>query len=217
MTEERIQLLIVDDNAHFRRGLKALLQSAPDLQVVGEAISGSDAVALAERMQPDVILMDVQMPDLNGIEATRRIVQTSPHIRVVMLTMFDDDSSVFAAIQAGARGYLLKGALRGEVLRAVRAASNNEALFGPAIAQRLMHYFTQVHSAVPPHPFPELSEREREILTLMAQGLNNHDIADRLGLSEKTIRNNVSNILTKLHAADRTEAILRARDAGLGL
>jgi DNA-binding NarL/FixJ family response regulator len=164
--------------------------------------------------------MDLQMPDGNGLQATRRILHTSPHIRVVVLSMFEDDDSVFAALQAGARGYVLKGALKGELLRAIRGASNGEAIFGPAIAQRLVHYFNQrvpaALSSLPRDAFPELTEREREILGLLAQRLTNQEIADRLVLSAKTVRNHVSNIFTKLQVADRTQAIMRARDAGLG-
>jgi DNA-binding NarL/FixJ family response regulator len=167
-------------------------------------------------LQPDVILMDLQMPDGNGLEATRRILHTSPHIRIVVLTMFDDDDSVFAALQAGARGYLLKGALKAEVLRAIRGAHNGEAIFGPAVAQRLMHYFVTGRPSMANDAFPELTEREREILALVAQRLTNQEIADRLVLSTKTVRNHVSNIFTKLQVADRTQAIMRARDAGLG-
>lgn len=143
MEEERTHVLIADDSGPFRHGLRAMLRTTPDMAVVGEVTSGTEAIALADRLQPDVILMDLQMPDGNGLDATRRILHTSPHIRIVVLTMFDDDDSVFAALQAGARGYLLKGALKGEVLRAIRGVSNGEAIFGPAIAQRLMQYFAQ--------------------------------------------------------------------------
>lgn len=216
MEDDRIQVLIADDSAPFRQGLRAMLRTTPDMLVVGEATTGAQAIALAEELQPDVILMDLQMPEGNGLDATRRIVHTSPHIRVVVLTMFDDDDSVFAALQAGARGYLLKGALKAEVLRAIRAAGNGEAIFGPSIAQRLMQHFTQhVPGGRPRDLFPELTEREREILALMAQRLTNQEIAERLVLSGKTIRNHVSNIFSKLQVADRAEAIMRARDAGL--
>lgn len=211
-----IQLLIADDNAEFREGLRALLEPETDFELVGEAGTGEEAVALAARLQPDVILMDINMPGLNGIEATRRLLHASPHIGVLVLTMFEDDDSVFAAIRAGARGYLLKGALKGEILRAIRAVSSGEALFGPAIARRLMNYFASPKPAAPPQTFPELTDREREILGLMAQHLTNPEIADRLSLSPKTVRNQVSNIFNKLQVADRAQAILRARAAGLG-
>lgn len=212
MTAERISLVVAEDSAPFRAGLLALLASSPDMAIAGEAADGFQAVELAVSLQPDVVLMDIQMPSLNGIEATRRIVQGSPHIAVVILTMFDDDDSVFAAMQAGARGYLLKGALRNEILTAVRAAAAGEAIFGPALARRLMQYFTQLK---PAGPFPELTDREREILTLIAQGRTNAEIAETLVLSAKTVRNHITNIFAKLQVADRTQAILRARDAGL--
>ena len=213
MTEQAISVLIAEDSAPFRAGLRALLGSAPDMRLVGEADDGPTAVEMAVSLQPDVILMDLQMPGLNGIQATQRIVQGSPHIGVVMLTMFEDDESVFAAMQAGARGYLLKGALRNEVLTAVRAAAAGEAIFGPALAKRMMQYFTQLKT--PGTAFPELTEREREVLTLIAQGRNNAEIADALVLSPKTVRNHITSIFDKLQVADRAQAIVRARDAGL--
>jgi len=213
---DKITLFIADDNAEFREGLRALLESADDMQLVGEAQTGEEAVALAARLQPDVILMDINMPGLNGIEATRRILATSPHISVLMLTMFEDDDSVFAAVRAGARGYVLKGALKAEILRAIRALSNGEALFGPAIAKKLMRYFAGPRPTAPPQTFPELTEREREILTLVAQHLTNPEIAEHLSISQKTVRNSVSNILNKLQVTDRAQAIIRAREAGLG-
>jgi len=214
---ESITVLIADDHADFRAGLRALLEAADDLEIVGEATTGLEAVNQATQRQPDVILMDINMPDLNGIEATRRILYMSPHIRILMLTMFEDDDSVFAAVRAGARGYLLKGARKAEILRAIRAVNNDEAIFGPGIAQRLIHYFATPHPATPAPLFPELTDREREILALMAQHLTNPEIANRLSLSEKTVRNQVSNIFSKLQVADRAQAIIRARDAGLGV
>ncbi len=211
-----LRILIADDHLLFRDGLRALLTAAPDTELIGEAATGIEAVALASDLQPDVVVMDLQMPELNGIEATRRIVHTSPHVGVLVVTMFEDDGSVFAAMRAGARGYLLKGAKYDEMLRAIRAVGGGEAIFSPAIAARLMDYFTSFRQPTIPQAFPELSEREREILDLIAQGQKNADIADRLFLSPKTVRNHVSNILSKLQVADRTEAILRAREAGLG-
>lgn len=213
MTEPSISVLIAEDSAPFRTGLRALLGSASDIRLLGEAEDGLAAVEMAVSLQPDVILMDVQMPGLNGIQATERIVQGSPHIGIVMLTMFEDDDSVFSAMQAGARGYLLKGALRNEVLTAVRAAAAGEAIFGPALARRMMQYFTQLKA--PGAVFPELTEREREVLTLIAQGRNNADIAEALVLSPKTVRNHITSIFDKLQVADRAQAIVRARDAGL--
>jgi DNA-binding NarL/FixJ family response regulator len=214
---EYIRTLIADDHPHFRDGLRALLLSAPDIEVVGEAASGEEAVRLAARLQPDVILMDLNMPGTGGIEATQRILHTSPHISVLVISMYEDDDSVFAALKAGARGYLLKGALKAEILRAIRAVTSGEAIFGPAIARRLMQYFS-----APPHPdapreaFPELTEREREILELIAHHETNPEIARRLHLSQKTVRNHVSNIFTKLQVSDRAQAIIRAREAGMG-
>jgi DNA-binding NarL/FixJ family response regulator len=216
MIVEAIRILIADDHAPFREGLRALLLSARDLEVVGEAGTGDETVLLAARLQPDVILMDLQMPGINGIEATRRILFTSPHISILVISMFEDDDSVFAALRAGARGYLLKGALKAEVLRAIRAVSSGEAIFGPVIAKRLMGYFAGIRSDATPQAFPDLTEREREILALIAQHQTNPEIAQQLGLSQKTVRNHVSNIFSKLQVVDRAEAIIRAREAGLG-
>jgi DNA-binding NarL/FixJ family response regulator len=214
---EPLHVLIADDHLIFRDGLRALLASDPDTELVGEAATGEEAIALAASLQPDLVLMDLQMPGLNGIEATRRIVQESPHIRVLVITMFDDDGSVLAAMRAGARGYLLKGATHAEMARAIRAVGEGEAIFSPGIAARLMEFFASFRPAVMPQAFPELTEREREILDLIAQGHKNPDIAARLVLSPKTVRNHVTNILSKLQVADRAEAIIRAREAGLGL
>lgn len=213
---EKIQLLIADDNAPLREGLRTLLGAVEDLEVVGEAATGEEAIRQAALLQPDVILMDIKMPGLNGIEATRQIVNTSPHISILILTMFEDDDSVFAALRAGARGYLLKGALKAELLRAIRGVSHGEAIFGPSIAKRLMQFFAAPRPTTPPQLFPELTERELEILKLIAQHLTNPEIADRLALSQKTVRNHVSNIFAKLQVADRAQAIMRAREAGLG-
>jgi DNA-binding NarL/FixJ family response regulator len=210
-----IRVLIADDHVLFRDGLRALLRAAPETELVGEATTGDEAIALAASLQPDVILMDIQMPGIGGIEATRQIVQASPHIMVLVVTMFGDDPSVFAAMRAGARGYLLKGATHAELLRAIEVVSSGEAIFSPTIARRLMEYFASMRLTPALPLFPELSEREREILTLIAQGSTNADIAARLVLSPKTVRNHVSNILSKLQVADRAEAILRARDMGL--
>lgn len=216
MSVETIRVVIADDHAHFREGLHALLRSAPDVETVGEAETGDGVVELAARLQPDVILMDLQMPGLNGIDATRKIVHTSPHIAILVISMFEDDDSIFAALQAGARGYLLKGALTAEILRAIHAVSRGEAIFGTAIATRLTRYFSMSRSLAPPNVFPELTEREGEILELIAQHQTNPEIARRLSLSPKTVRNHVSNIFSKLQVADRAEAIIRAREAGLG-
>ena len=213
---EKTRILIADDSAPFRQGLVSLLHSVDDFEVVGEGTTGFEAVAMAEKLQPDIILMDLQMPGLNGIEATRKILYTSPHIGILMFTMFEDDDSVFSALRAGARGYLLKGALKAEILRAIRSVCSGDAIFGPAIATRLMQYFAGASAPNPLSHFPELTEREQEILRLIAQHLTNPAIAERLSISQKTVRNHVSNIFTKLQVADRAEAIIRARDAGLG-
>jgi DNA-binding NarL/FixJ family response regulator len=216
---EPIRVLIADDHAPFRTGLRALLQATPDMEVVGEATTGQETIARAAALQPDVILMDLHMPGVGGIAATRQILHTSPHIAVLVVTMFEGDDSVFAALQAGARGYLLKGAPKAELLRAIRGVSGGEAIFGPAIAKRLMQFFAGLTPGVPGAPaatFPELTEREREVLTLLAQHQTNGEIAQRLRVSPKTVRNHVSNIFSKLQVADRAQAIIRAREAGLG-
>lgn len=213
MTDLRI--LIADDHPVFRFGLRALLQAEPGLIVVGEATTGDEAISLAATLQPDIILMDINMPGVNGIEATRRIVQHDPHVGILIITMFDDHS-LFAAIRAGARGYLLKGAEGEETLRAIRAVAHGEAIFSPALAQRLMQFFSAPAGHSPSPAFPELTERESEILSLVAQGYTNSAIADRLVLSPKTVRNHVSTIFSKLQVADRAQAIIRAREAGLG-
>lgn len=212
---DKIRILIVDDHVAFRDGLRAMLKAASDLEVVGEATDGAQAVALAMKLQPDIILMDLQMPTMNGVDATRQIVYTSPHIGVIMLTMFEDDDSVFSAMRAGAHGYLLKGALKGEVLHAVRGVAAGEAIFGSGLARRMMTFFAERKSVSPADVFPELTEREVEILQLLIHHLTNQEIADRLSISLKTARNHVSNILNKLQVADRAAAIIRAREAGL--
>jgi DNA-binding NarL/FixJ family response regulator len=214
---EQIRVLIADDHPLFRDGLRTLLQSGSDTEVIGEAATGEETIARAAALQPDVILMDLHMPGINGIEATRRILHTSPHIGILVVTMYEDDDSVFASMRAGARGYLLKGADQEETLRAIKAVSRGEAIFSPAIAKRLIRYFSPARAATtPPQAFPELTEREREILKLLAQGLNNAEIAQRLVLSPKTVRNHLSNIFSKLQVADRAQAIIRAREAGWG-
>jgi DNA-binding NarL/FixJ family response regulator len=210
-----IRILIADDHTLFREGLVALFDSIDEVEVLGTYADGEQVIQAAEELQPDVILMDIQMPGVNGIEATRQIVQKSPHIGVIVVTMFEDDDSVFAAMRAGARGYVLKGADQQDILRAIQAVGRGEALFGPSIATRLMNFFN------PPAPalreaYPELTEREREILDLIALGLSNGEIAERLTLSLKTVRNHVSNIYNKMQVTDRVQAALRAREAGFG-
>lgn len=213
---EPITILIADDHTLFRSGLQALFESLGDTAVVAQASTGGEAVALAAEHQPDIVLMDIQMPDMNGIEATRQIIQTSPHIGIVMVTMFEDDDSVFAAMRAGARGYVLKGAGQEEMLRTVRSVARGEALFGPGIATRLMNFFA-TPALDPATPlFPELTGREREILDLIARGESNQDIAEQLHIRPKTVGNHISNIFSKLQVADRAQAIVRARQAGMG-
>ena len=216
MDHELIRILIVDDHEPFRKGLYILLGSLPGIEVVGEAANGEEAIQLTEKLQPDIILMDIQMPGVNGIEATRVIHQTSPHIGIIVLTMFEDDDSVFASMRAGARGYLLKGADQSEISRAILSVNKGEALFGPGIARRLINFFTNLNPSQGERPFPELTDREHEVLNLIAQGLNNSDISQRLVINPKTVRNHVSNIFSKLQVVDRAQAIIRARDAGMG-
>jgi DNA-binding NarL/FixJ family response regulator len=211
-----IRILIADDHPLFRDGLRGLLDSVSDTEVVGEAQTGAEAIAQATALQPDVVLMDIKMPDLNGIEATREIIHISPHVGVLVVTMFEDDDFVFAAMRAGARGYVLKGANQAEMLRAIRAVANGEVIFGPAIARRVMGFLSSSHTAVMGRIFPELTERESEVLSLIARGRTNDEIAERLALSLKTVRNHVSNIFSKLQVADRAQAVIRAREAGLG-
>lgn len=213
---ETIHILIADDHTLFREGVRALLASVPDIDVIGEASTGDEAVRNVRALQPDVVLMDIQMPGLNGIEATRQILDTHPQTGIIMLTMFRDDESVFAAMRAGARGYVLKGVDQSVMLRAVRAVANGESLFSPEIAERLMRFFANLRPATPPEAFLDLTTREREILTLIAQGDTNADIAAKLTISVKTVRNHVSNIFNKLQVADRTQASIRAREAGFG-
>ena len=214
---EALRVLIAEDHPVFRDGLRALLTSIPGTEVVGEAATGTEAVEQSVALQPDVVVMDLDLPELDGVAATRRIVGTSPHVGVLVLTMFDDDESVFAAMRAGARGYLLKGADQEEIRRAILAVSRGEAIFGPAVTQRLVEYFSVPRPAALRDAFPGLTEREREVVELIAKGDTNGQIATRLGISAKTVRNHVSNIFTKLQVTDRAHAIIRARDAGLGV
>lgn len=212
MTAQPLRVLITDDHPTFRNGLRLMLEDSGDITVVGEAANGNQALELALEHVPDVVLMDLQMPKLNGIEATRRLAVEVPGASVIVLTMFEDDDSVFAAMRAGARGYLLKGAEGDDILRAVRAVGRGDAVFGSSVATRLIDFFATAPRSV----FPELTEREREILELIADGKTNVQIADWLVLSLKTIRNHVSNIFNKLQVPDRAAAIAKAREAGLG-
>lgn len=207
-----ITLLIVDDHPVFRFGLRALIEAEPGMQIAGEAASGADALAFDANQPLDLVLMDINLPDINGLEVTRRMRAQRPETRVLVISMLDD-STVFHALKAGACGYVLKGASGDETLRAIRAAAAGEAIFSPKIAQRMMQYFA---TPPPATAFPELTEREREILALLAQGLTNTAIAERVSLSTKTVRNRVSDIFSKLQVSDRAAAIIKARDAGVG-
>jgi DNA-binding NarL/FixJ family response regulator len=211
-----IRVLIADDHPLVRAGLQAALAPLDDVEIVAEAATGSAAIREAVLHRPDVVVMDLQMPELNGIEATRELRRAVPSAAVLVLTMFDDDDWVFAAMRAGARGYVLKGAEHQEIARAIMAVAAGQAIFGPAVATRVLAYFATPPTTPTPIPFPELTAREREVLDLIAAGRTNHQIADQLGLSAKTVANHISAIFAKLQVADRTQAILRARDAGLG-
>jgi DNA-binding NarL/FixJ family response regulator len=214
--EDSVRVLIADDHPLFREGMRGRLDRVADVEVVGEAASGDEAVELAHKLDPHVILMDIKMPGLNGIEATREIHQASPQIGVLVLTMFEDDDSVFAAMRAGAKGYLLKDSGGEGVVHAIRAVASGEAVFGPGVAERIIGFFSAPRTAAPQRAFPELTQREEEVLSLVAQGKSNQQIAQQLFVSLKTVRNHVSNILLKLQVADRAQAVIRARDAGMG-
>jgi DNA-binding NarL/FixJ family response regulator len=214
--EDTVRVLIAEDHPLFREGMRGRLDRVADVAVVGEAASGDEAVELAHKLEPHVILMDIKMPGLNGIEATREIQQASPQIGILVLTMFEDDDSVFAAMRAGAKGYLLKDSGGEGVVHAIRAVASGEAVFGPGVAERIIGYFSAPRAAAPQRAFPELTEREEEVLSLVAQGKSNREIARQLFVSLKTVRNHVSNILLKLQVADRAQAVIRARDAGMG-
>lgn len=216
MPEPPIRIILADDHRFFRDGVRALLESIAEFAVVGEAATGEEAVALAVQLCPDVVLMDLQMPGVNGVEATRRILQAHPQTGVLIVTMFEDTDSLLATMRAGARGYILKDADEDELIRSIQAVAKGEALFGPPLARRLLQYISRVTPSAGREAFPELTEREREVLALLAQGLSNQELAERMGLSLKTARNHVSNVLSKLQVADRVEAIARARAAGLG-
>lgn len=220
MTENRIRLLIVDDHTLFREGLLAIFLAVSDIEVVGEAASGEEAIEKAAQINPHVILMDIQMGEMNGIEATTRILERMPDTKIIMLTMIEDSDSLFTAMMAGARGYVLKGADKSEVLRTIRAIASGDLLFSAAIANRVSDHFrnlNRVQSLQPMAvPFPELSERELEVLDRIARGLNNYEIATQLNITVKTVSNHISNIFSKLQVADRAQAIIRAREAGLG-
>ncbi|WP_228641045.1 response regulator transcription factor [Microtetraspora sp. AC03309] len=212
------RVLLADDHPVYREGLRMMLASTGDVDVVGTAADGDEAVALAVELRPRVVVMDLRMPRLDGVQATERIVAACPETGVLVLTMHEDDESVFAAMLAGARGYLLKGADQTEIMRAITAVASGEVIFGPALAGRVTRYFARLASSRPSREeaFPELTVREREVLDLIAAGLSNGMIAERLHLSPKTVRNNVSNVFAKMRVADRAQAIVQARKAGYG-
>jgi DNA-binding NarL/FixJ family response regulator len=226
-SRELTRVVLADDHPLFREGVASLLERSGDAVLVGEAATGEEAVRLADELLPDIVLMDLKMPGMGGTEATRRIVGHNPHIGVIVLTMFEDDESVFAALKAGARGYVLKDADRGMLLEAIRAVARGEALLGPSVAGRVLEQFAQASPHVPgssgpyvssvrPGSFDGLTPRELEVLNLIARGLRNREIAGRLVISERTVGNHISNIFSKLQVADRAQAIVRARQAGLG-
>lgn len=210
-----IRVLIADDHPLFRKGLRTLLNSMADTAVIGEATTGAAAVTMALSLEPDVVLMDLQMPEGGGLAAIRELARQRPDVRVLVVTLFEDDESVFTALKVGARGYVLKDAEEDDIIRAIRAVAAGEAIFSPTIAARLMDYFTATQASPHAAVFPELTEREREVLALIARGRSNAEIAGELTLSLKTVRNHASNIFNKLQVADRTQAALRAREAGL--
>jgi DNA-binding NarL/FixJ family response regulator len=211
-----VRVLVVDDHPLYREGLVTAVATMSGKEVVGEAGNGQEAVALVAALAPDVVVMDLHMPVLNGVDATRLITEQHPDVAVLVLSMLEGDESVFAAVRAGAKGYLLKGADRAEIARALDAVAHGEVVFSAGIAGRVLSYFASGGAAREVVPFPELTDREREILDLVARGLTNAEIARRLVISDKTVRNHVSNVFAKLHVAGRAEAVARARDAGLG-
>jgi DNA-binding NarL/FixJ family response regulator len=217
MTAAPLTIVVAEDHPLFRRALVALLEGHPGWQVAAEVENGISAVTAVHAHQPDVVLMDLKLPELDGIEATRRIVAASPHVAVLVLTMYDDDTSVFEAMRAGARGYLLKGADEAEIVRAVADVADGGAIFGPSVARRVVEFFAAPRPpTLPEVVFPELTAREHEVLDLIAAGRSNTDVAELLFLSPKTVRNHVSNVFAKLQVADRAQAIVLAREAGLG-
>lgn len=213
---EKIRLIIADDQPITRSGLRNILRNYPDIELVAEAVDGSEAIRLANLHQPDVIIMDLKMPNMNGVDATRQIYRLNPHIGILVVTIFHDDTSIFPAIRAGAKGYILKDADEEELLRAIYTVAGGGVVFSASIASRVLQYLSQIPANLPNIAFDELTKREREILELFAQGLTNGEIAQRLSLTSKTVSNNISNVLVKLQVVDRAKLILVALEAGLG-
>jgi DNA-binding NarL/FixJ family response regulator len=213
MTEAPLRVVVADDHPLVREGMRAVLSTDPSVTLVGEAADGDRAVAVAVEQAPDVVVMDLQMPGLSGVEATRALADRAPEVAVLVVTMHEDDDSVFAAMRAGARGYLLKGAEREDLLRALHAVAAGDAIFGPRIAERIAAQFSGDRGS---DPFTELTRREHEVLELIAAGRSNSEIARTLVVAPKTVRNHISNIFAKLRVDDRAQAIVRAREAGLG-
>jgi DNA-binding NarL/FixJ family response regulator len=211
-----IRIVLADDHPVYRDGLRALIDRSPDLELVGEAATGTEAVAIAAASMPGVVLMDIRMPGMTGIEATRQILEARPETRILVLTMSEDDDSLFAAMRAGARGYLPKDADSEDLVRAIRAVAGGDVIFGESIATRLQSFFKADRARPATDPFPELTDREDEVLELIARGQSNAEIARQLQITDKTVRNHVANVFNKLHVADRSQAIVRAREAGLG-
>jgi DNA-binding NarL/FixJ family response regulator len=215
-----IRLVVVDDHTLFREGLRALFSAIPDIELVGETANGEASASLVEELQPDVVLMDIDMPEIGGVQAARAILNRNPTVGVVMVTMLEDDASVFSSMRAGARGYVLKGAKPAELIQTIKAVAEGQALFSPAIAKRIMRFFaehgTKIRNSMPEDAFPELTPRELEVLRMVAQAKRNNEIAETLVISDKTVRNHITSIFSKLQVVDRAQAIIKARDAGLG-
>jgi DNA-binding NarL/FixJ family response regulator len=212
----KLRILIADDHPLVRKGMSTILAGEPDFEVVGQATDGAEAIELAAQLQPDLILMDLQMPNVTGVTATREILNSNPDIRILVVTLFEDDDSVFLALRAGARGYVLKDADEEDLIQAIRAVAGGAAIFSQSIANHVLTTFSKDQRPDTAVVFPELTQRERDILELIAQGYPNPRIAFQLGLSPKTVGNYVSTIFAKLRVADRADAIIRARDAGMG-
>ena len=211
-----IRVVVVDDHPLFRDGVRAALSGSEDVEVVGEAADVAGALEVVLELRPDVVLMDLNLPDGSGVDATRRLTAASPEVRVLVMTMSTDDDAVVAAMRAGARGFVVKGAGRRDLVDSVRTVAEGGAVFSPVVADRLAGYFAGLTAVPAREAFPQLTDREREVLDLLARGLDNRRIARELVLSDKTVRNHVSNVFAKLEVDDRAEAVLRARNAGLG-